>query len=476
MTLKAVFFDMGGTIDTYRFTREQRISKMPLIRECLARVGVFPSLTDEQLAESITKGVSAYLQWNMESNVELKPEEIWSKFFLKNIHVSPETLHPVGEDLAYRYESELYIREMRSEIPSVLEKIKAMGLMIGCISNTQSLRQVPESLKHYGIFEYFDMIVLSSQYGRRKPDPSIFYYAARQANLPTSSCIYVGDKINRDVLGAKRANFRLAVKINHEFDTELTDEGAEPDEVIQNMEELLPLLEHELENDRRTSTVKDERKIKALFFDAGDILYYRPKCAEHLQEFLHGRAITPSPKLDEENRRLREMAFSGKIGRHAYYEQIIRLYGIESPKEIAKGVDAMSKDDNTVKIMDGVPETIHALKQKGFCLGIITDTAMSFTRKLNWFDQHGFGRVWDCVISSKEIGVRKPSPLMYEKALSQVGVKASEAVFIGHKKSELDGARAVGLITIAFNYDEGAMADYYIENFVDLLTLSIINA
>lgn len=467
---------MGGTIDTFRFTRDQRISKMPLIRERLSRVGVFPSMTDEKLAESITLGVNTYLQWNMESNIELKPEEIWSKFFLKKIHISPDKLHPVGEDLAYLYENELYIRELRPEIPSVLEKIKTMGLVIGCISNTQSIRQVPENLKHYGILKYFDLIVLSSQYGHRKPDPSIFYFAARQANLPTSSCIYVGDKINRDVLGAKRANFRLAVKINHPFDTELTDEGAEPDSVIQNMNELLPILEHEQEIDRTASVVADKRKIKTLFFDAGDILYYRPMNGAHLKEFLNGNSVNPSPNLDEENKRLRELAFSGKLGRHAYYEQVIRLYGIESPEEVARGVAAMSKDDNTVKIIEGVPETIHALKQKGFVLGIITDTAMSFTKKLNWFDQYGFGRVWDCVISSKEIGVRKPSPLMYEKALCQVGAKASEAVFIGHKKSELDGARAMGLVTVAFNYDEGAVADYYIENFADLLALPMINA
>jgi putative hydrolase of the HAD superfamily len=55
--------------------------------------------------------------------------------------------------------------------------------------------------------------VLSSQYGRRKPDPSIFFQAARLANLPTSACAYIGDKINRDVLGARRAGFRLALQI-----------------------------------------------------------------------------------------------------------------------------------------------------------------------------------------------------------------------------------------------------------------------
>lgn len=476
MALKAVFFDMGGTIDSFRFTREQRIANMPFIRECLSRVDIEPCLSDEQLADSITNGAAAYLHWNMVSNIELKPEEIWSKYFLKDIHTTPQRLSAVGEELAYLYETKLYIREMRQEIPNVLQQIKNMGLMIGCISNTQSMRQVPDNLEQYGILDYFHPIVLSAEYGRRKPDPSIFYYAARLANLPTSSCVYVGDKINRDVLGAKRAGFRLAVKIYHEFDTGQKDEGAEPDAVINNMNELLPLLEQELQKDRHASRHRKENKIKALFFDAGDILYYRPHRGEHLEKFLEGKKLDLNSNFSEESSRLREKAFSGQMRRHDYYEQVIRLYGIQSPHEIAEGVTAMSQDDNTVDIFKGVPETINALKQRGFILGIITDTAMSFTRKLDWFDRYGFGRVWDCVISSKEIGVRKPSALMYEKALTQVGVSASESIFIGHKKSELEGARAVGLKTIAFNYDKGAESDFYIEKIDDLLSLPILEA
>ena len=87
----------------------------------------------------------------------------------------------------------------------------------------------------------------------------------------------------------------------------------------------------------------------------------------------------------------------------------------------AEGVRAISQDDNTVEIVAGVPETIRELKRRGFLLGIITDTAMPYSRKLNWFDQHGFGDVWDTIISSREMGMRKPEPSMYEMALATSG-------------------------------------------------------
>jgi putative hydrolase of the HAD superfamily len=474
MVIKAVFFDMGGTIDTYRFTRQYRIANMFLIRGCLARAGITLEQSDEQLTDAIARGVSAYLRWNRTYNLELKPADIWSRYFFKGMDISAQALEPVAEELAFLYEARLFIREPRPDAKEVLEKIKGMGLKVGCISNTQSATQVPASLKEYGLIDYFDPLVLSSQYGRRKPDPSIFYYAARLAKVPTGACVYVGDKINRDILGARRAGYRLAVQIRHEYDNGEKDAGASPDFIIHSLTELLPLLEIEMAKDRQSSAQQPGRNVKALFFDACDVLYHRPQRDQHLAKFLQGKQLNLPPNFHEERRRLKNLAYSGRIRRREYQERLLRLYGINSSQELAAGMSAMSLDDNTIEIIPGVPETLLYLKEKGYILGIITDTAMSFSKKLNWFEEHGFGRIWDAVISSKEIGVRKPSPEMYLLAVEQTGVSPAEAAFIGHRKTELDGARAVGLKTIAFNYEDGAVADVYIQNFTDLLTLPLL--
>ena len=86
--LRAIFFDMGGTLDTFYYTPEYRISKMPLVRKTLAKAGIQGRLSDPELAEQISQGASAYLGWNMETNKELKPAEIWSKFFLKDLQLT----------------------------------------------------------------------------------------------------------------------------------------------------------------------------------------------------------------------------------------------------------------------------------------------------------------------------------------------------------------------------------------------------
>lgn len=475
MGLEAVFFDMGGTIDTYYYTAELRIKNVHFLRECLQKVDITFTLNDQELAEAISRGVASYHKWNRESMIELTPPEVWSQFTLKEFGLSRRQLEPIAEELTYLYETRFYERPLREEIPQVLDTLHSMGLKIGCISNTQSKTQVPEMMKKYGIDRYFDPVVLSCDFGIRKPDPSIFYHAARLAHLPTSSIIYVGDKLTRDILGARRAGYRMAIQIKHPYDDGDPDKGPEPDILIHNMRELIPLVEKELQKDCQNPCLKNGHHVKALFFDAGDILYYRPVKERRLKEFLADKKVTPHPRLVEEKQRLRDLAFQGKLDRIEYYRQVVRLYGIDDPQLIEEGAKAQAQDDDTVEIFDGVPETINSLKQRGYLLGIITDTALPISTKLNWFEKHGFGGLWDVVISSKEMGVRKPASILYEEALQQTKLNPDETAFVGHKAYELEGARAVGMHTIAYNFEKSSVADAYIEQFGELLTIPLLS-
>lgn len=474
MTIQVVFFDMGGTIETYHSDEELRIRNSHFLRESLLQENIEFDLSDSEFTALVSKGIATYHDWSLESQIELPTAQIWSKFVFKGISISEEKLALISEELSQLFEQKFYIRKMRPEIPAVLAKIKNMGLKIGCISNTFSLGCVYKNLSEYGILESFDPIVLSSIYGRRKPDPSIFYHAARLANAPTSECIYIGDKILRDVTGARRAGYKKVFQILHQYDDGENDEGLPADAMIENMTEILPILEKEMAQSLRHCFPAQEKKIRTIFFDAGDILYHRPRSGANLQHFLEGKSHIPHPQLSHEKYRLKDKAFQGKIDLHEYHQRIIQLYGFTDPKEIEDGIKAIEVDDNCVEIMEGVPETLKALKRQGYLLGIITDTALPISMKLNWFEKYGFGNLWDSIISSREIGVRKPSPLIYHEALSQTGTRPEEAVFVGHKATELQGACRVGMFTVAFNYEKKAKADFYIDRFSDLLEIPLL--
>jgi putative hydrolase of the HAD superfamily len=122
-----------------------------------------------------------------------------------------------------------------------------------------------------------------------------------------------------------------------------------------------------------------------------------------------------------------------------------------------------------------VKETLLALKERGFLLSVVTDTYHPTTVKRGWLEREDIGHVWDAFVSSCEVGVRKPAPSIYRMALDELGIKPEQAAFVGHKASELQGAKAVGMTTVAFNYGEDVEADFYIERFNDLVTLPILS-
>jgi putative hydrolase of the HAD superfamily len=475
MDLSTVFFDIGGTVETFRYDRELRRANTPVFRQCFEKAGISLDLDADSLCDLISNGVGSYQKWNRQSLIELPGIEIWSQYVFKGMDVPAKKLAPVAEELCYIYETRYFLREMRPEVPEVLHKLKEMGLRIGCISNTLSLTQVPSTLRRYGILEYFNPVVLSSDFGHRKPDPSIFYHAARILNLPTGGMAYVGDKINRDILGAVRSGFRLAVKIDHEYDDGEVDLGATPHARIETLLDLIPILEKEMAADRRKAgRGSGPGKIKGIFFDAGNILYHKPRKGRNIKRFIARHKLKAVTDVRKEKRKLKELAFQGVIDRFEFYEKVIRLYGVTDPDMLAEGITALVRDATTVEIIAGVPETLKALKKKGYILGIISDTATPIQEKMNWFTQGGFGNVFDSFISSKELGTRKPAPVIYEEAFKRVGLKVEEAVFVGHKASEIKGARDVGLKTIAFNYDKNARANVYIEKFPDLLEVGLL--
>jgi FMN phosphatase YigB (HAD superfamily) len=103
-------------------------------------------------------------------------------------------------------------------------------------------------------------------------------------------------------------------------------------------------------------------------------------------------------------------------------------------------------------------------------LGVVTNTEIATKEKLSWFRLVGIDKVWDAFATSSELGAMKPDPRIYQAALEPLGLPPREAAFVGHAAVELDGAKALGMRTIAFNRDdETVTADFIIDRFEELL-------
>ena len=67
--------------------------------------------------------------------------------------------------------------------------------------------------------------------------------------------------------------------------------------------------------------------------------------------------------------------------------------------------------------------------------------------------------LFDHVVESSKVGIRKPEPGFYELALELCGVEASEAVFLDDLGVNLKPAKAMGMTTIKVVTPEQALAD-----------------
>lgn len=119
--------------------------------------------------------------------------------------------------------------------------------------------------------------------------------------------------------------------------------------------------------------------------------------------------------------------------------------------------------------LPGVKAAVARLYENGFVLGVLSDSEFSGDELAEHLDGFGLGGFFATVVSSRDLGQIKPHPAGYLRALNNMGVPAECAAFVGHDAAELTGAKAVGMHTIAFNFDDRAEADVYLARFEELV-------
>ena len=94
-------------------------------------------------------------------------------------------------------------------------------------------------------------------------------------------------------------------------------------------------------------------------------------------------------------------------------------------------------------VVPEVVERIYQLKERGFLLGLLTNNIAEAWPTVN--DGLPIDDLFDVVINSAFVGMRKPEHRIYVHALEKLGVRAEHAVFLDDNPVNLEAARACGL-------------------------------
>lgn len=104
-----------------------------------------------------------------------------------------------------------------------------------------------------------------------------------------------------------------------------------------------------------------------------------------------------------------------------------------------------------------VVRRVQSLRTQGYRLGLVTNNVREASA--TWRALVPVDELFDVVVDSSEVGMRKPNPAIYLHALELLGgVDPSEAVFLDDSPGNVDGARRAGLHAIHVEDPDDALA------------------
>jgi putative hydrolase of the HAD superfamily len=99
-----------------------------------------------------------------------------------------------------------------------------------------------------------------------------------------------------------------------------------------------------------------------------------------------------------------------------------------------------------------VVDVVTELRDHGVRTSLVTNNVAELRSR--WWGVLPFEDLFDDIVDSHEVGLRKPSPAIYELAMRRVGLDdPSRGVFLDDAARNVAGARAVGLLAILVEVD-----------------------
>jgi HAD superfamily hydrolase (TIGR01549 family) len=234
--MEAIFLDLGNTLRVLVRDPEHQAAARRKIVEVVG--------TDEDpvaFCEKLNTRYKEYRKWAFEHLKEAPEAELWTRWLAPDFPA--EKIAPLGPELTYQFRQSMGRRVVVERGRAVVEELQQRGYTLGIISNLIGSREIPEWMEADGFKKYFEAVVLSSVFGKRKPDPAIYLEAARLARVEPSLCAYVGDNLKRDVTGSRQAGFGMVIILispEELAEATITDENR-PDLIIHDFKELLDI-------------------------------------------------------------------------------------------------------------------------------------------------------------------------------------------------------------------------------------------
>jgi HAD superfamily hydrolase (TIGR01549 family) len=210
--IKAVLFDLGetllnfGKVNTTRVFQQSAQLTYEFLQSCSQPVGNF-----------------TYYCWR--NLIAIRLRCLWADITGRDFDAL-SLLKKAGTKRGYQlsdqqwrqlgwlwYEPLSRLAKIEPTLKETLARLKEMGLKLGILSNTFiSAGSLDKHLAQLGILDFFPFRLYSYQYDFRKPDTRIFQAAGEKMNEMLENILFVGDRIDKDIKPALKADMQAALK------------------------------------------------------------------------------------------------------------------------------------------------------------------------------------------------------------------------------------------------------------------------
>jgi putative hydrolase of the HAD superfamily len=226
--IKTVFFDIDNTL--YDSTLQSEMVRRNAMR---AMIEAGLQIDEEKGLEELRRIVK-----EKGSNFPNHFDVMLKKF---GIESNPRII--AAGIVAYHTTKAAYLVPYPDTIPTLLE-LRDRNIRLGVITEGRPVKQW-EKLIRLGLQHFFHTVVISEEVQLEKPSPEIFKVAAQKAGCKTSESMMVGDRLDKDIIGANLAGMTTVQLMKgkySEIGPACCDE--EPDYVVPNLREALKLIKN----------------------------------------------------------------------------------------------------------------------------------------------------------------------------------------------------------------------------------------
>ena len=209
MDIRALLFDVNGTLMDIE-TDEGLEEIYRAIAHLLLYQGI--ALHRWEVRDLYVQIMQQQRAQSAETFAETDVVEVWREFLRITASDSTRALPPEKREQLPLFLAELHrgiARKRLRPCPEVPETLNQLSLRyhLAVVSDAQSAYAVPE-LRAVGLLHYFHPIIVSGDYGYRKPDPRLFQKALDALQVRPEQALFIGNDVYHDIFGAQQVGMK----------------------------------------------------------------------------------------------------------------------------------------------------------------------------------------------------------------------------------------------------------------------------